>query len=169
MDSNLHLWILPALPLAGAAINGFFGKGRSRSFIGGVACTTVGIAFLYALYLFFTAGFGEHPHIETIAPWISAGSFHADFSFYLDPLSMLMTMVVTGVGFLIHVYATGYMEDEGLYRFFSFLNLFTFLMLTLVLAGNYLLLFVGWEGVGLCSYLLIGFYYLQKSDGEIGR
>src|ERR1035438_865906 len=106
MDSNLHLWILPALPLAGAAINGFFGKGRSRSFIGGVACTTVGIAFLYALYLFFTAGFGEHPHIETIAPWIGAGSFHADFSFYLDPLSMLMILVVTRVGFPLPLYST---------------------------------------------------------------
>jgi NADH-quinone oxidoreductase subunit L len=181
MDSNLHLWILPALPLVGAAINGFFGKGRSRSFIGGVACTTVGIAFLYAVYLFFTVAFTGvsgvvpatsvpyAPKIETLASWISAGSFHADFSFYLDPLSMLMTLVVTGVGFLIHVYSTGYMEDEGLYRFFSYLNLFTFFMLTLVLAGNYLLLFVGWEGVGLCSYLLIGFYYLKKSAGDAGK
>jgi len=169
MDSNLHLWIFPALPLLGAAINGFVGKRRPRSFNCGVACTTVGLAFLYALYLFFTAGFGEHPIIETVAPWIGAGSFHADFTFYLDPLSMLMTLVVTGVGFLIHVYSTGYMEDEGLYRFFSFLNLFTFFMLTLVLAGNYLRVFVGWEGVGLCSYLLIGFYYLKKSAGDAGK
>ncbi len=169
MDSNLHLWILPVLPLVGAAINGFFGKGRSRSFIGGVACTTVGLAFLYAVYLFFTAGFSEHPIIETVGPWIGAGSFHAAFSFYLDPLSMLMTLIVTGVGFLIHVYSTGYMEDDGLYRFFSYLNLFTFFMLTLVLAGNYLLMFVGWEGVGLCSYLLIGFYYLKKSAADAGK
>src|SRR5271155_4724890 len=105
MDTHLHLWILPALPLVGAAINGFFGKDRPRSFIGGLACTTVGIAFLYAVYLFLTAGFREHAIIETLAPWIGvggigAGSFHADFSFYLDPLSMLMTLVVTGVGFL---------------------------------------------------------------------
>src|SRR5438552_1205201 len=109
METNLHLWILPALPLIGAVINGFFGKERSRKVIGGVACSTVGMAFLYAIYLFFTTSFGEHPHIETVAPWISAGSFQANFTFFLDPLSMVMTLVVTGVGFLIHVYATGYM------------------------------------------------------------
>ncbi|SRR5579871_95477 len=165
-----QLWILPALPLLGAAINGFFGKRQSRAFIGGVACSTVGLAFLYAVYLFFTAGVGDTPRIDYIAPWISAGSFHADFSLYLDPLSMLMTLVVTGVGFLIHVYATEYMaHEDGFYRFFCYLNLFMFFMLTLVLAGNYLLLFVGWEGVGLCSYLLIGFYYLKQSAIIAGK
>src|ERR1017187_1736574 len=169
MGTNLHLWVLPLLPLLGCAINGLTGKNRSRSAIGGIACTTVGLAFVYAVYLFFSASYAEHAHIEYLAPWIAAGAFHADFTFYLDPLSMLMTLVVTGVGFLIHVYSTGYMEDEGLYRFFSYLNLFTFFMLTLVLAGNYLLLFVGWEGVGLCSYLLIGFYYLKKSAGDAGK
>src|SRR5579871_743778 len=165
-----QLWILPALPLLGAAINGFFGKRQSRAFIGGVACSTVGLAFLYAVYLFFTAGVGDTPRIDYIAPWISAGSFHADFSLYLDPLSMLMTLVVTGVGFLIHVYATEYKaHEDGFYRFFCYLNLFMFFMLTLVLAGNYLLLFVGWEGVGLCSYLLIGFYYLKQSAIIAGK
>jgi len=168
--TDLHLWVLPLLPLLGAAVNGFFGKGRSRGVIGGIACTTVGLAFVYAVYLFFTASYAEHAHIEFIAPWIAAGAFHADFALYLDPLSMLMTLVVTGVGFLIHVYATAYMaEEDGFYRFFSYLNLFMFFMLTLVLAGNYLLLFVGWEGVGLCSYLLIGFYYLKKSAGDAGK
>jgi len=170
MDTNLHLWVLPLLPLLGSAINGLTGKNRSRSAIGGIACTTVGLAFVYAVYLFFTASYAEHAHIEYLAPWIAAGAFHADFAFYLDPLSMLMTLVVTGVGFLIHVYATAYMaEEDGFYRFFSYLNLFMFFMLTLVLAGNYLLLFVGWEGVGLCSYLLIGFYYLKKSAGDAGK
>src|SRR5213079_3005096 len=103
---------------------------------GGIACSTVGLAFLYAVYLFFSVSFGEHPHMENLAPWITAGSFHADFNFYLDPLSMIMTLVVTGVGFLIHVYATAYMaHEDGYYRFFAYLNLFTFFMLTLVLAG----------------------------------
>src|SRR5258708_4910232 len=173
METSLHLWILPLLPLAGALINGLTGKNRSRSAIGAIACSTVGLAFLYAGYIFFTTSFasaGEHPHIESLGPWIHAGPFLAGFDFYLDPLSMLMTLVVTGVGFLIHVYATAYMaHEDGYYRFFAYLNLFTFFMLTLVLAGNYLLLFVGWEGVGLCSFLLIGFYYLKKSANDAGK
>src|SRR6266404_8910723 len=105
METNLHLWIFPLLPLIGALINGLTGKNRSRSAIGAIACSTVGLAFLYAAYIFFTASFSEHPHIESLGPWIHAGPFLAGFDFYLDPLSMLMTLVVTGVGFLIHVYA----------------------------------------------------------------
>src|SRR5882724_2438495 len=169
MDTKHYLWVLPLLPLLGAAINGFTGKKRSLAGIGAIACSTVGLGFLYALYLFFTGAY-EHPHMEVLSQWIAAGTFHADFTFYLDPLSMLMTLVVTGVGFLIHVYATAYMaHEDGYYRFFAYLNLFTFFMLTLVLAGNYLLMFVGWEGVGLCSYLLIGFYYLKKSANDAGK
>src|SRR5258708_1838329 len=170
MTGDLNLWVLPALPLAGAAINGLTGENRSRGAIGAFACSTVGLAFLYAAYLFATVSFGDHPHTDSLGTWIKAGSFSAGFDFYLDPLSMLMTLVVTGVGFLIHVYATGYMaHEDGYYRFFAYLNLFTFFMLTLVLAGNYLLLFVGWEGVGLCSFLLIGFYYLKKSANDAGK
>src|SRR5262245_41554306 len=98
------------------------------------------------------------------------GAFSADWGFLLDPLSSVMILVVTGIGFLIHVYSTGYMaHDNGYYRFFGYLNLFVFFMLMLVLANNYVLLFVGWEGVGLCSYLLIGFYFHKKSAGDAGK
>src|SRR4029077_15272667 len=107
---------------------------------------------------------------ETLGPWITAGSFSAPFGFYLDQLSMIMVLVVTGVGFLIHIYSVGYMGHEGgYYRFFSYLNLFMFFMLTLVLANNYLLMFVGWEGVGLASYLLIGFFFLKDSAANAGK
>ena len=110
------------------------------------------------------------PYIETLAPWIRAGSFQVDFAFYLDQLSLVMLLVVTGVGFLIHIYSVGYMwEEGGFYRFFSYLNLFMFFMLTLVLASNYLLMFIGWEGVGLASYLLIGFWFLKDSAASAGK
>ena len=103
-------------------------------------------------------------------PWIKVGSFTVEYGFQLDQLSMLMALIVTGVGFLIHVYSVGYMAHEGgYYRFFSYLNLFMFFMLTLVLANNYLLMFVGWEGVGLASYLLIGFYFLRDSAADAGK
>src|SRR5205085_5110405 len=109
-------------------------------------------------------------HIETVGDWIWAGAFQAPFGFYLDQLSTVMMLIVTGVGFLIHVYSVGYMAHEGgYYRFFSYLNLFMFFMLTLVLANNYLLMFVGWEGVGLASYLLIGFFFLKDSAANAGK
>jgi len=102
--------------------------------------------------------------------WLDAGAFHVPFGFYLDQLSSIMVLVVTGVGFLIHIYAVGYMAHEsGFYRFFAYLNLFMFFMLTLVLANNYLLMFVGWEGVGLASYLLIGFYFHKDSAANAGK
>ena len=110
------------------------------------------------------------PHIATTAPWIRAGDFSVSYGVYLDQLSMVMVLVVTSVGFLIHIYSIGYMAHEGgYYRFFSYLNLFMFFMLTLVLANNYLLMFVGWEGVGLASYLLIGFFFLRDSAGHRGQ
>jgi NADH-quinone oxidoreductase subunit L len=110
------------------------------------------------------------PHIEFLATWIRAGKFQADFSFYLDQLSLVMLLVVTGVGFLIHIYSVGYMwEEGGFYRFFAYLNLFMFFMLTLVLASNYLLMFIGWEGVGLASYLLIGFWFTKDSAAAAGK
>src|SRR5205085_8903691 len=109
-------------------------------------------------------------HIETVGDWIWAGAFQAPFGFYLDQLSTVMMLIVTGVGFLIHVYSVGYMAHEGgYYRFFSYLNLFMFFMLTLVLANNYLLMFVGWEGVGLASYLLIGFFFWRDSAEAAGK
>jgi NADH-quinone oxidoreductase subunit L len=110
------------------------------------------------------------PHIENVGTWIRAGAFHADFAFAVDRLTLVMLCVVTGVGFLIHVYSVGYMaEEDGYWRFFAYMNLFLFFMLTLVLAENFLLMFVGWEGVGLASYLLIGFYYAKDSAAKAGR
>ena len=161
---NLNLWIIPLLPLAGAAINGFFGRRFSRLLVSVVALGSTGIAFLYALWVtvqFFSLPEGQIPHIETFfnLPWIQTSDFLVNYGFYLDQLSLVMLLVVTGVGFLIHIYSAGYMAEEGgYYRFFSYLNLFMFFMLTLVLAHSYLLMFVGWEGVGLASYLLIGFF-----------
>ena len=108
--------------------------------------------------------------MNAVATWITAGKFSAPFGFHLDQLSMIMVLVVTGVGFLIHIYSVGYMSHEGgYYRFFAYLNLFMFFMLTLVLANNYLLMFVGWEGVGLASYLLIGFSFLKDSAADAGK
>jgi NADH-quinone oxidoreductase subunit L len=170
MTPDLHLWLIPVLPLVGAAINGFFGKKFSRQTVAGVALAFSGAAF--ATVLVVAAGFSSlaAPHIETLATWIRAGSFQADFAFYLDQLSLVMLLVVTGVGFLIHIYSVGYMwEEAGFYRFFTYLNLFMFFMLTLVLASNYLVMFIGWEGVGLASYLLIGFWFTKDSAASAGK
>jgi NADH-quinone oxidoreductase subunit L len=170
MNPNLNLWLIPVLPLAGAAINGFFGKKSSRT-----AVTTVALFFsaaAFAMALFVAAKFSSLtlPYQEYVAHWIRSGSFTVDFEFYLDQLSLVMLLVVTGVGFLIHVYSVGYMwEDPGYYRFFSYLNLFMFFMLTLILAGNYLMMFIGWEGVGLASYLLIGFWFTKDSAASAGK
>jgi NADH-quinone oxidoreductase subunit L len=170
MTPNLHLWLIPVLPLVGAAINGLFGKKFSRQTVAGVALSFSGAAFAKVLAVAFTFSSLAAPHIEFLATWIRAGKFQVDFSFYLDQLSLVMLLVVTGVGFLIHIYSVGYMwEEGGFYRFFSYLNLFMFFMLTLVLASNYLLMFIGWEGVGLASYLLIGFWFTKDSAASAGK
>jgi NADH-quinone oxidoreductase subunit L len=170
MTPNLHLWLIPVLPLVGAAINGFFGKKFSRQTVAGVALSFSGAAFAKVLVVAFSFSSLTAPHLETLATWIRAGSFQADFAFYLDQLSLVMLLVVTGVGLLIHIYSVGYMwEDAGFYRFFAYLNLFMFFMLTLVLASNYLLMFIGWEGVGLASYLLIGFWFTKDSAASAGK
>jgi NADH-quinone oxidoreductase subunit L len=167
---NLNLWIIPVLPLVGAAINGLFGRRFKNSVVSTVALLFTAASFAYAAYAVLHCWGQTVPHIETLGDWIWAGSFHAPFGFYLDRLSTVMVLVVTGVGFLIHVYSVGYMAHEGgYYRFFSYLNLFMFFMLTLVLANNYLLMFVGWEGVGLASYLLIGFFFLKDSAADAGK
>ena len=149
------LWLIPVLPLLGAVINGLFGKRLSRGVIGVIASGSVGLAFVISLTAFLQMlRLPEEslPIVQNYFTWIQAGSFHATCGFMLDHLSGLMILIVTGVGFLIHVYSTAYMHDDpGFYRFFAYLNLFMFSMLTLVLANNYLLMFVGWEGVGLCS------------------
>jgi NADH-quinone oxidoreductase subunit L len=152
MTSNLHLWLIPILPLIGAAINGFYGKRFSRQAVAAVALAFSGAAFAMALYVASQFASLALPHVETVAAWIRAGQFQVDFGFYLDQLSLVMLLVVTGVGFLIHIYSVGYREeDEGVYRYVAYLHLFMFFMLTLVLANNYLLMFIGWEGVGLAS------------------
>jgi NADH-quinone oxidoreductase subunit L len=169
MTPNLHLWLIPVLPLVGAAINGLFGKRFSRQTVLAIALGFSGAAFVMALWI--AAQFSSFlPLLENLAPWIRAGDFQVDFAFYLDQLSLVMLLVVTGVGFLIHIYSVGYMwEEAGFYRFFAYLNLFMFFMLTLVLASNYLLMFIGWEGVGLASYLLIGFWLTKDSAASAGK
>jgi NADH-quinone oxidoreductase subunit L len=165
------LWIVPLLPLLGAAINGLFGVKWPNKIVNAVAIGATGLSFLAALEAvreFFANGqvlFHKH-----FFDWITAGAFTAGFDLQMDQLTVVMVIVVTGVGWLIHIYSTGYMSHEGgYYRFFAYLNLFMFFMLILVLAANYVLLFVGWEGVGLASYLLIGFYFLKKSASDAGK
>jgi NADH-quinone oxidoreductase subunit L len=150
-------------PLLGAAILGFFGKRMNDRLVGMIACTSVLISGLLSFIVFFKhfqhleEGMKVHQYLFT---WINVGSFRADFAFLLDSLSAIYIVFITFVAFWIHVFATGYMKGEsGYWRFFAYLNLFMFSMLTLILADNFLLMFVGWEGVGLCSYLLIGFYF----------
>ncbi len=168
-----YLWIIPLLPLAGAAINGMVGRRLPKTLVSVVACGVSGLSFIVSAAA--VSGLMSLPPearhvIRPYFVWIASGGFTAKAEFLLDPLSAVMVLVVTGVGFLIHVYSIGYMRSEdGYYRFFSFLNLFLFAMLILVLANNFLLLFVGWEGVGLCSYLLIGYYFEKKSAGDAGK
>ena len=168
-----HLWLIPLLPLLGAAANGIFGPAWPRAATNGVALGTSGLSFLSVAELvreFAGLPPAQIPWTESYFTWIQAGSFRADYALQVDQLTVLMLLVVTGVGWLIHLYSTGYMADDAGYRrFFSYLNLFMFFMLTLVLAANYLVLFVGWEGVGLCSYLLIGFWFLKKSATDAGN
>jgi NADH-quinone oxidoreductase subunit L len=166
-----YLWIIPLLPLLGSAVNGLFGAKWPNKIVNGVAIGSTGLSFLCALEAvreFFESG--QVLFRKEFFTWIAAGNFRAGFDLQMDQLTVVMVLVVTGVGWLIHIYATGYMAHEGgYYRFFSYLNLFMFFMLILVLAANYVLLFVGWEGVGLASYLLIGFYFLKKSASDAGK
>jgi NADH-quinone oxidoreductase subunit L len=186
MNQSLHLWLIPLLPFAGFLLNGILGGRLPRWLV-----STIGLlAPLGALAVVFNAtvvvashpgitlckgctypqGSFYLPNVEMLGHWINLSSLHVDFSFVLDQLSLVMLLVVTGVGFLIHVYSVGYMHDDpGYARYFSYLNLFLFFMTTLVLAGNVLLMFVGWEGVGLASYLLIGFWFQKQSAAAAGK
>jgi len=185
MNESLQLWLVPLLPFAGFLLNGIVGSRLPRRLVTAIAL----LAPLGSLALVLNAaaatmisaatscqGCGSVaavtlPYTETWRhPWLAIGPIHAEFSIVLDQLSMVMLLVVTGVGFLIHVYSVGYMkEDKGYARYFGYLNLFLFFMTVLVLAGNVLLMFVGWEGVGLASYLLIGFWFEKKSAAEAGK
>ncbi len=185
MNESAHLWLIPLFPFAGFVLNGILGSRLPRRLV-----TVIGVlAPLASLGLVLSAflasnisatsscpGCGQVtalalPSVETLPyPWLAIGALHVDFSLVLDQLSMVMLLVVTGVGFLIHVYSVGYMRDDPAYaRYFSFLNLFLFFMTLLVLAGNFLLMFVGWEGVGLASYLLIGFWFQRDSAASAGK
>jgi len=184
------IWLIPILPLAGSAVLGIAGllnlrlrdRKLDKRIVSAIALSSVGLAFLLSAGAIYQAFALEHREsfILDLYTWFSPGSLPLaeggmapltiPMGLQLDPLSAVMILVVTGVGFLIHVYSTGYMwDDSGYYRFFAYMNLFMFAMLTLVLANNFLLLFVGWEGVGLCSYLLIGFYFDKKSAGDAGK
>ena len=168
-----NLWIIPLLPLLGSAINGLLGAKWPNKVVNAVAVGSTGLAFACALEAvreFSQLPADQIPFVKQFFTWISAGNFRAGFDLQVDQLTVVMLLVVTGVGWLIHIYSTGYMAHEhGYYRFFSYLNLFMFFMLILILSANYVLLFVGWEGVGLCSYLLIGFYFLKKSAADAGK
>lgn len=160
MNLTNYIWLVPSLPLIGFIILGLFGKNLSKSLVGIIGCCSILISLLLSIGIFFEIK--NHPEGFTVNlfDWISAGSFSAPFAFLVDPLSVLFLLIITGVGFLIHVYSVGYMHDDAAFwRFFAYLNLFVFFMLLLVLGDNYIVMFVGWEGVGLCSYLLIGFWF----------
>ncbi|MEO8726988.1 MAG: proton-conducting transporter membrane subunit, partial [Acidobacteriaceae bacterium] len=170
---HLNLWLIPVLPLIGAAINGFFGKHFSKRTVASIALLFPALAFAMALWVishFFGANAAAYPYNEIHGAWIAITGFQTNFGFALDQLSTVMLLVVTGVGLLIHIYSVGYMADDaGYYRFFSYFNLFLFFMLMLVLADSYLLMFSGWEGVGLASYLLIGFFFKKQSAADAGK
>ncbi|MBU1625885.1 NADH-quinone oxidoreductase subunit L [bacterium] len=167
------IWLMIIFPLVGTIINLLFGSKFPRKLIHTISCGAAGLSFLHAILAFFKLI--EHPANERIFSiklfsWILSGDFSVDFSFLYDPLSAVMTLVVTGVGFLIYIYSIGYMHHDPYYhRYFAFLNLFSFSMLTLVLADNFLLLYVGWELVGLCSYFLIGFWFHKESASQAGK
>jgi NADH-quinone oxidoreductase subunit L len=171
MNGYLHLWLIPLAPFAGFLLNGLLGRRLPKWLVTTVALLAPLVAFLAVLGTGWLLTPSDLPFVETCPqPWINAAGLHIDFSFVFDQLSFVMLLVVTGVGFLIHIYSVGYMgEEEGYARYFSYLNLFLFFMTVLVLAGNALVMFVGWEGVGLASYLLIGFYFQKKSAADAGK
>jgi NADH-quinone oxidoreductase subunit L len=168
-----YVWLIPLLPLIGFLINGLVGKSLPKSVVGAIGSAAVGLSFLItvAIFLEFLKLPGDARSVEKVVyTWMASGTFKASVAFLIDPLSLIMLLVVSGVSTLIHIYSIGYMyDDEGFYRYFSYLNLFVFAMLILVSANNFLLMFVGWEGVGLCSYLLIGFWYEKQSASDAGK
>ncbi len=192
-----RLWLIPLAPFVGFLVNGLFGRHMPKWMVSAIALLAPLLSFLvvlnagYLVYVHVNPGCAVLDHFafpvdgkqlimaripngcglyfEHLGYWINLGTLNIDFSFFLDQLSLIMLLVVTGVGFLIHVYSVGYMaHEEGYWRFFAYMNLFMFFMTVLVLAGNALLMFVGWEGVGLASYLLIGFYFKRKSAASAG-
>ena len=168
-----YLWLIPLFPLLGVIINGFFGWKMGHRIVGILGSSTIGLSFVAAVLVYLDLiQLPPHDRVftETLFTWLAAGSLSVKIGFLIDPLSMVMVLVVTGVSFVIHIYSIGYMHgDRGFVRYFVYLNLFVFAMLLLVMADNFLLMFVGWEGVGLCSYLLIGFWYQDNYNAYAGR
>jgi len=168
-----YVWLIPLFPLIGFLINGLLGKSLPKGVVGTIGSLAVGLSFLVTVKIFFEflqLPLDARPVEKVVYTWMSSGSFQVPVAFLIDPLSLIMLLVVSGVSTLIHIYSIGYMWDEpGFYRYFSFLNLFVFAMLLLVSANNFPLMFVGWEGVGLCSYLLIGYWYEKQSASDAGK
>ncbi|HMT30244.1 MAG TPA: proton-conducting transporter membrane subunit, partial [Bacteroidia bacterium] len=168
---NNLLWLIPVLPLLGFLLNGIANKRLSVNVSGWIASLSVLGSFIISVGLFSQLAADKNIVFQTeYFQWFKAGDFELNFGFLVDRLSVIMLLVITGVGFLIHVYSIGYMHDEPDYpRYFSYLNLFVFFMLLLVLGSSYVLMFVGWEGVGLCSYLLIGFWFKNTSYNDAAK
>jgi len=162
--------LIPLFPLAGFLYITFFGKGFGKNFIGGLGASAIFLSFVVSVLVFTTQMHGAHPTVVKAFDWITAGSFNIDFALLVDPLSSIYLLFITGVGFLIHVYSIGYMhDDEGFNRFIAYLNLFVFFMLILVLGDSYVTMFVGWEGVGVCSFMLIGFWYKDMKNNDAAK
>ena len=167
---NQYIWLIPILPLAGFIINGLGRNSLSKNVIGFIGSLLVLVSFGLSLAVFFQIKSSDHPVNVTYFDWISVGTLKIHFAFLVDQLSAIMLLIITGVGFLIHLYSIGYMhDDKGFGKFFAYLNLFVFFMLLLVMGSNYLIMFIGWEGVGLCSYLLIGFWYSNPSYADAAK
>src|SRR5438132_533673 len=169
------LLLVPLLPFLGFLLNASFGRRISKAASGGLACAAIAGSFVVSLAMV-SRLLGLQPEsrvvTEPVFTWITSGDFTAPLSLRLDPLSSVMILIVSGIGLLIHIYSTAYMHEESdseFARYFSYLNLFAAFMLVLVLGSNFLIMFVGWEGVGLCSYLLIGFWYQKKSASDAGK
>lgn len=168
MENLIYAIVL--LPLLGFLINGLFGKNLPKIVVGSIATLAVFASFCIAVSIFLKFDAESQPVIVRAFEWFRVNGIQVNFSFQIDQLSLMMVMIITGIGSLIHLYSIGYMShDKGFYKFFAYLNLFIFSMLLLVMGSNYLILFIGWEGVGLCSYLLIGFWYTNKEYGAAAR
>jgi NADH-quinone oxidoreductase subunit L len=167
---NNYIWLIPILPLAGFIINGIGRNTLPKSVIGFLGCLTVLISFGLSLAAFLQVKSTGAPIDVKVYDWFAIGDFHFPVAFLIDQLSSLMLLIITGVGFLIHLYSVGYMKgDDGFGKFFAYLNLFVFFMLLLVMGSNYVIMFIGWEGVGLCSYLLIGFWYTNPAYADAAK
>ncbi|WP_394346880.1 NADH-quinone oxidoreductase subunit L [Pedobacter nototheniae] len=165
------IWLVPLLPFLGFVINGLGRNSLSKGLVGVIGSGVILASFIISLFIFFSLnGDAQKSHEVFLFDWISAGKLHIPLSFLVDPLSSIMLLIITGIGFLIHLYSTSYMHDDaGFGKFFSYLNLFVFFMLLLVLGSNYIVMFIGWEGVGLCSYLLIGFWYTNSAYASAAK